>query len=142
MKVLFAVIQTGVFIVLFSTDAHAGSELFGVEFSRLSDSESVKLFITIILLLLGIGVVETTLRLTREARESGCSRRSISLQLFFSFLAVFLVLAGLLFLFGPIQFRGVIGFWLTFGGSATIFGLAFGLLLFGNYLYENPEKLK
>ena len=106
------------------------------------ESSDFILFSIIILLALGLGGLQTTTRLTVEARESGCSRRSILIQILSSFLAVSLVILGFIFFVKLDQLKGTAGVFLTFGGSAGISGTACGLLLFGNYLYENPEKLK
>ena len=139
---MLVVMQVLVFVTGLNGSARAGSELFSVERWNLVYSDNFMLFSIIVLLLLGVGVVETTTSLTREAKASGCSRRSITLQFLSSFFAVSLFMLGLIFLFQPFELSGATGLLLTFGGSATIFGSAFGLLLFGNYLYENPEKLK
>ena len=142
MKWMLVIIQVLVFVLGLAGSALAGSELFSVERWNVVHSDNFMLFSIIVLLLLGIGVVETTTSLTREAKASGCSRRSITLQFLTSFFAVSLFILGLIFLFRPFELSGATGFLLSFGGSATIFGSACGLLLFGNYLYENPEKLK
>lgn len=120
----------------------ARDHLLNLERWSVQGSDTIMLFSVIILLVLGCAVYITTTNLTGEARESGCSRLSISLQLLSTFLTIFLLIGGLYFFDIVSKLRGVSGVLLTFGGSAAIFGMACGFLLLGNYLYEHPEKLR
>jgi len=126
----------------FPGNAYADSITRYLDNWNVRESENFILLSIIILLSLSLGVVQTTTNLSREARESGCSQRSILIQFIASFLAVSLIISGVIFFLNLEQFRGTPGILLTFGGSAGIFGSAYGFLLFGNYLYENPDKLK
>lgn len=133
-----AVILSGVIV----ETVQASDQLLNLERWSRQGSDTLMLFSVIVLLLLGCGVYITTTNLTGEARESGCSRLSIVLQLLSPVLTILLLMCGLYF-FGVVSnLRGLSGVLLTFGGSATIFGMACGFLLLGNYLYEHPEKLR
>ena len=142
MKLKFLFCVTIVLCTIFSGSAYADSLTLDFDSWNIRESENFILLSVIILLSMSLGVVQTTTNLSREARESGCSRRSIFIQFIASFLAVSLIISGVIFFLNLEQFRGTPGILLTFGGSAGIFATACGFLLFGNYLYENPDKLK
>lgn len=133
-----AVILSGVMV----ETVQARDHLLDLERWSRQGSETLMLFSVIVLLVLGCGVYITTTNLTGEARESGCSRLSVALQLLSTVLTILLPMCGLYFFDVVSKLRGLGGVLLTFGGSATIFGMACGFLLFGNYLYEHPEKLR
>lgn len=140
LKYLFALMS--IFGTIFSGNAYADSITFNFENWKVSESSNFILLSIIIMIPLSLGVIQTTTKLIREARESGCSQRSILIQFLSSFLALSLIISGVFFFLNLEQFKGTPGIILTFGGSAGIFGTACGILLFGNYLYENPDKLK